>query len=309
MTRRRTSPADTPREGGLRAQLRRLPYFTRVVRAFAAEARDPASFLRLLRVRLALSRVGRIACPRPVRYRIALRGFGGPVWVRSHTTDVSVLEELLLGGSHDALAAELGDETRQIVDLGANTGLVARWLLARAPNARIVCLEPEPGNLVALRRNLAVVGDRATVVAACIGANSRTVAMVSDTGEHGFRMVDVADAPPDAVRSPVLTMDDVIADNAIERIDVLKCDIEGAEAEVFADCAGWIDRVRTMVVECHAPFDTAALGALLARAGADFATVALQRTPDFGCEILTLRRRRERPGVVARVPPARPGAD
>ena len=37
-------------------------------------------------------------------------------------------------------------------------------------------------------------------------------------------------------------------------IDLVKCDIEGAEAEVLARCADWITRVRALVIELHAPY-------------------------------------------------------
>ncbi len=37
-------------------------------------------------------------------------------------------------------------------------------------------------------------------------------------------------------------------------IDLLKCDIEGAEQEVFADCASWLHRVRNLVIELHEPY-------------------------------------------------------
>jgi hypothetical protein len=41
-----------------------------------------------------------------------------------------------------------------------------------------------------------------------------------------------------------------MAEHGLDRIDVLKCDIEGAEAELFED-APWMDRVGMAVVECH----------------------------------------------------------
>jgi len=43
------------------------------------------------------------------------------------------------------------------------------------------------------------------------------------------------------------------------RIDVLKCDIEGSETEVFKDCSSWIRRVRCMAVEVHNPYRAANL--------------------------------------------------
>ena len=62
-----------------------------------------------------------------------------------------------------------------------------------------------------------------------------------------------ADSEGDAVE--VMTMPQVLESTEVESsIDLLKCDIEGAESQVLADCAGWIGRVRNLVIELHAPY-------------------------------------------------------
>ncbi|HEV8293439.1 MAG TPA: FkbM family methyltransferase, partial [Tepidisphaeraceae bacterium] len=40
-----------------------------------------------------------------------------------------------------------------------------------------------------------------------------------------------------------------------QEVDLLKCDIEGAEAELFADCGQWIRRMKNIMIELHAPYD------------------------------------------------------
>lgn len=51
-----------------------------------------------------------------------------------------------------------------------------------------------------------------------------------------------------------LTVDDLFREYAIDRIDLLKLDIEGSEAEVFASSSGWIDRVDAICLELHDRF-------------------------------------------------------
>ena len=46
-----------------------------------------------------------------------------------------------------------------------------------------------------------------------------------------------------------LRLRDVLS--GLERVDFLKMDIEGAEAEVLADCAEQLERVGFAFVECH----------------------------------------------------------
>jgi hypothetical protein len=50
-------------------------------------------------------------------------------------------------------------------------------------------------------------------------------------------------------------------------IDLLKCDIEGAEAEVFANCSQWIANVKNLVIELHEPYTIEKLSDDLKRAG------------------------------------------
>jgi hypothetical protein len=46
-------------------------------------------------------------------------------------------------------------------------------------------------------------------------------------------------------------MDTLLREHGVDRVDVLKVDIEGAEKEVFASCSSWIDRVGVLIVEFH----------------------------------------------------------
>jgi len=215
--------------------------YLRQVRAYWRETRTPLDFLRLMQVRLSLSRVGRLACPHHVTRWVDVRNLGGPVALRSHTSDISVLGELLLGDAYGTIERHAPEHVHSILDLGANTGLAARWLMRRHPDARIMCVEPEPGNVEILRQNLA--GTDAVIVPMCVGARERRVALASSTGEWGYRMTD-------EVGDVRVTTMDAILPWFIGSIDVLKCDIEGAEGELFED-APWMDRVGVAVVECH----------------------------------------------------------
>jgi FkbM family methyltransferase len=265
----------------------RLGQWAREVSAYALEARGPRDYLRLMRVRLSESKAGPLACPAPITVDVDLRTLGPSVRLRSHTTDISVLGEQLVGDAYGSLPAAAGDEVRTVVDLGANIGLTTRWMAARWPRARFVCLEPEPANAASLRRNLAALGSAATVIEACVGGYERRVRLATSTGDHGFAIATNGTGRPEV---DVLTMDTVIAWAGLESIDVLKCDIEGAERELFASCRPWIGRVGVLVVECHGDFGAAELMDLLAAAGARFDLLDHELNPDYGCETVTLRR-------------------
>ena len=124
--------------------------------------------------------------------------------------------------------------------------------------------------------------------AACVGGHERRVQMATTSGEWGFRMSDVES---DDGGIDVITMDALLSDAGFDRVGVLKCDIEGAEAELFADCASWIDRVDAMSVECHNDMmRSEALLAAVSANGADFDVRHLESNPHLGFDIITLQR-------------------
>jgi FkbM family methyltransferase len=280
----------------LRRALRRLSQWTGLVRLYWRESRGFGDFVALMRVRLSQSKIGRWVTPRPIVVDVDLVSLGRRVRLRSHTTDISVLSEITDGDSLGRLPPGLRAST--IVDLGANIGLSYRWFRARYPDARFVCVEPDRGNLEILSANVRSDGGRCDVVGACVGGHPRRVRLDGGDGEWGFRLSDVDD--PGEADTDVVTMDQLLSDAGFDRVDVLKCDIEGAEGELFAHCRSWIDRVESMIVECHTDvMSTEGLIDALARNGAHFEVLHVLREPGFGYEMATLRRSAPQPEPAA----------
>jgi FkbM family methyltransferase len=250
---------------------------------YRREATSARDFWRVMRVRLSQSKIGRLVCPRPIVVDVSLRSLGRGVRLRSHTTDVSVLGEIVVSRSYEA-AASAAPEARTIVDLGANIGLASRWLLERFPQARIVSVEPERGNVGVLRHNLAPFAERASVIDACVGARARRVSLVTSGREDAHSMRDVAHGAD----TDVVTMSDVLSVLGSDRVDLLKCDIEGAESELFESSAAWISGVGVLAVECHGAFTAQRLLEALSSNGVAARTIMLERTPQFGCEQIVL---------------------
>jgi len=48
-----------------------------------------------------------------------------------------------------------------------------------------------------------------------------------------------------------ITIDKIMDDYGLDRISILKVDIEGAEREVFMDSSQWLDKVDALIVELH----------------------------------------------------------
>jgi FkbM family methyltransferase len=267
--------------------------------AYWRESRRLRDFVWLLRVRLSRSKIGPLVCPRPITVDVDLTSLGESIRLRSHTTDISVLNEVVVWKSYETLVGALEGEPELILDLGANIGLASRWFLRLFPTARLISVEPDAGNLAVLRHNLAGYGDRSTVVGAAIGARSRRVALRRDRGEFGFAISEL-DAPDDDGDADVVTMASLVGE-VPGTIDLLKCDIEGAERELFEDCSDWLPRVQLASVECHLPFGETNLLDLLRANGARADVIFSESTPQFGCESVVVRlRSRSEPERVER---------
>jgi FkbM family methyltransferase len=261
--------------------------YAAVVPAYWRDAYSLKDFMILMRVRLAQSKLGWLACPSPISANFRLRSFGAaPVQIRSHTTDVSVLSEIVVSKGYDALVRHPRGQPKLIVDLGANIGLVDRWFLTQYPGAEVIAVEPEPTNLATLRVNVA--GLPVKVVPAAIGLTERTVRLHTDAGEHGFTMVGEPAAGKAYVEVPVVTMASILGD--AETIDLLKVDIEGAEEELFSECSGWIGKVKMLLVECHGHYKIEQLVADMKRGGADFRVLEYDPKPEWDLEVALLER-------------------
>ena len=172
---------------------------------------------------------------------------GRPVYLRSRSTDVRVLRNLFARGDY-ALPADLTGEISTVVDLGAYTGLSVLYFLDRYPKARIVAVEPDPANCDCLRRNIETTpsGRSVEVVQACVANKSGSVHFRTDGPSWGFSITSGAGR-----EVPCFTMAELFQKYGLEKIDLLKMDIEGAEAMAFESSAQWLDRVGWILMELH----------------------------------------------------------
>jgi FkbM family methyltransferase len=191
---------------------------------------------------------------------IRLRGIPQPFYIRAGTSDATVFDEVILFDEYAQLLRYPLGEMRLVLDLGANVGMFARFCQMHFPDAALVVVEPDAGSMAICKRNTSVYeGRQVKYVQACVAAAPGRVRLDRSRGAWGYRMSaagnSAAAEAADAVDA--LTVPDVLTQAAIGSdtpIDLLKCDIEGAEQQVFADCRAWIGRVRNLITELHPPY-------------------------------------------------------
>ncbi|MGQ0697729.1 MAG: FkbM family methyltransferase [Panacagrimonas sp.] len=165
--------------------------------------------------------------------------------------------------SGDEYAIELAREPRFIVDAGANVGLAAIYYANKYPGATIVSIEPVASNFALLQRNVAPYPNVLPLLNALWYEPATLEIVDPGWGDDAFRTTNYVAGTVEGNPVQAITVDQIIeryaAKAGVERIDVLKIDIEGAEKELFAAQDGasarrWIDRVDVIAVELHDRF-------------------------------------------------------
>ena len=171
-----------------------------------------------------------------------------------------------------------------VFDVGANIGMFAMLVGVRSPGARIFAFEPMPAVNGALRLNAEIHGLDAEIFECALGAERGEttftyfphITIISgrdvdpEAGEAVLRQV-VGNAPDGPARDaesvaelvhdrlehvridrPVRTLSDVVREQGVQHIDLLKVDVEGGELEVLAgvEPGDW-GKIAQVFVEVH----------------------------------------------------------
>lgn len=200
--------------------------------------------------------------PTEVELRFRIEGATFPFRMRK--SDLFTVAEILHERQYE-LTTPLPDAP-VIIDGGANVGVAALWFLARHPGATLHAFEPEPGNFRLLQANIGGLPG-VKVHQAAIGASEDpvTLHLAQHSAVHSTMDTSVGER---SIEVPSVRLDRYLASQGIERVHLLKLDVEGAEALVVEGLGDRLADVDVVVGEMHEDFvDAAALYARLAGAG------------------------------------------
>jgi FkbM family methyltransferase len=144
---------------------------------------------------------------------------------------------------------QLAEASRVFFDIGANVGYYSLAIGKRFPNAKVIAFEPIPNTYRELTRNIDLNHLR-NVTAYPIGLSdcSREAPFYYDATVSGA----TSGAPlgsgftTEILLCPIETIDDFVTRNGIVP-DLIKCDVEGAELQVFRGALKTLERSKPMV--------------------------------------------------------------
>jgi FkbM family methyltransferase len=179
----------------------------------------------------------------PVRLSLWLGSESYTVALKTRT-ELDVLREVGLEDEYRP-ADEIPAMT--IVDLGASVGLATLRLLSSHPEAQVIAVEADPVLIPRLRENVS--GLPVTVIHAAVGSSSGERQFFRSDIDSWGNSLDHTSEKQTAVSVPAVSLGDLLDSHDLDRVDLLKLDVEGAEWEIFD---GLLDpRIKAVIGEVH----------------------------------------------------------
>jgi FkbM family methyltransferase len=142
------------------------------------------------------------------------------------------------------------DNPTVIIDGVGNIGLTSLFLTQKFKSARIYTIEPDLKNFKVLLQNVAPYNNIVPINAALWNKESDVKIKNEYESEWAFEIVDSNSTNDQILKG--LPLSYIINQYKLDRIDILKLDIEGAEKELFTDnYDSWIARTKCIVIELH----------------------------------------------------------
>ena len=145
----------------------------------------------------------------------------------SYETDAIVVKEIFEQNVYEVNEGRFAVEG-VTVDIGANIGTFS--LLAASYGCSVYAVEPEPHNLEAMKNNITLSELDHLVTSVPYGiSNFKGTAVIHDSGGGSSIKGDVAFG----AEIEIMTLDNLFVLYHIEKVNVLKIDVEGSEGDII----------------------------------------------------------------------------
>lgn len=189
---------------------------------------------------------------------------------RGKTTDINDAVVVLSGKEYpqELLGLTKDDEQVLVLDCGGHIGSFTMYVKSHWSKVKIVVLEPVPENIELFRTNIQLNQLKdITIVPYALYGQSGTFFI--DLEGKQFDAVNITTEKPNHdkfITIEAKTLDEIVASNNIQTIDVMKLDIEGAEYNVFEHSLSALSKhVKRIIMEFHPAGDKAKRDEIVSR--------------------------------------------
>lgn len=180
--------------------------------------------------------------------RVSRKWTKHPLYIRLNTSDINVFRQVFI--EKEYAIAQLITPKNIILDAGANIGLTAVFMAQHFPSSTIYSLEPESSNFELLCKNAAHYKNIKPIHGALWNQDEPLEIESNDSESWAFRVRSKKEkSSPTKIQG--YRIGSLMKNFGIQKFDLIKMDIEGAEFEVLQDHANWIDRTDNIIIELH----------------------------------------------------------
>ncbi len=183
------------------------------------------------------------------------------IFLRLGSSDRQVLDQVLEQEEYKPvieLIQSKGEDPITIVDAGANIGLTTLYFMLWFRSARVIAIEPDPGNCAMLYKNLALnrLANQVSVFSGALWDRDDSCLAISTSFRDGKEWSrSMESALPNALNTiRGKSLSSIVGELDGSQVDLLKIDIEGAEVLLFADQAfrkELTTSVKFIIMEIH----------------------------------------------------------
>ena len=186
-------------------------------------------------------------------------------------------------------ASEENIRGRIVLDVGANVGVFSVFAASLGAD-KVYAFEPVPGTYDILCRHIKANGYDNVIVPidAALGAAEGTSAAHFDAPGDPTATVAPMITARQQKEVEVTTVDAFVADNMVERVDFIKIDSEGSEAEILKGAKSTIERFHPVIAMSayHKKEDIEELPKLLHSIVPEYKITLMERSEkDFYCKV------------------------
>ncbi len=170
------------------------------------------------------------------------------VYLRDNQFDIDIFNALVEQKEYEYV--KFNKDPSVIVDAGANIGIASILFAIKFPKARIYAIEPATDNFELLKMNVSAYSSIVPVKCALMGEDG-----VGDIRNVGGSTLGYQVARGEGNGTvKCISVETFCKEFNIEKIDLLKIDVEGAENDIFSKKIGWLSNVRVLIIELHDRF-------------------------------------------------------
>lgn len=169
--------------------------------------------------------------------------------------DRSVIGEIFKFREYRAADNVIKSARSVIIDIGAHAGFFSLYVSALNPRVRVIAVEPFAENLELLEKHLAKnkIENVETVSGGIAGTTgARFLVLESDSHNHRLNLPKEDLSRRSTVKIQCWSLGDLVQKYKVEKVNLLKMDIEGLEYEIFENLdRTMFKKIKNIILEYH----------------------------------------------------------